>query len=365
MVENATAFMSGHLQIQHALFRDDPLLRHLIQNQSETIKSLRSTPSVTQVTARLQTFALVSVEEQSAGALVMGVDVVNEKQMSTLPISVFSGRYLSEERGQVREVFMGKLLARNLGANLGDEVVVLGSQKEGAVAALVLTLVGIFDSGQAELDRSLLQIPIGVFREEFGLGDEAHMLAFNIEDIDEVNGVAKQLRTGLDENLRVYTWQELMPELQQTIDMKQSGSMLFFGLLVLMVTFSIVNTYIMTVAERTPEFGMLLAIGMKPWSIIGMLVFEALLVSLLGIALGVILSGAAVAVLSLIGIPLPAEVADLMRAYHLPDRLYPGWSWSAAFHAAWVILISTQLAAFLSTMKVRKLIPVEAMFRRA
>jgi putative ABC transport system permease protein len=326
---------------------------------------LHSTPSINQATARLQTFALVSVDEQSAGALVMGVDVVNEKQMSTLPNSVFSGRYLSEQQGLVPEVYMGRFLARNLGADLGDDVVVLGSQKDGAVAALVLRLVGVFDSGQTELDRSLLQIPIEVFREEFGLGDDAHILAFNIEDINQVDSIAEQLRIGLDENLRVYTWQDLMPELQQTIDMKQSGMILFFGLLVLMVTFSIVNTYIMTVAERTPEFGMLLAIGMKPWSIIGMLVFEALFVGLLGVALGVIISGALVAVLSHVGIPLPAEVADLMRAYHMPDRLYPGWSWSAAFHAGWIILLSTQLAAFLSTLKIRKLVPIEAMFRRA
>jgi len=169
----------------------------------------------------------------------------------------------------------------------------------------------------------------------------------------------------LDDDLSIYTWQQLMPELQQTIDMKKSGTSLFFGMLVIMVTFSIVNSYIMTVVERTPEFGMLLAIGMKPWTLIRMLSFEAFFVGLLGVVMGLLISGSLVAVLSRVGIPLPAEVAEMMRAYHMPDRLYPGWSWASAFEASWILLLATQLAAFFSTVKVRKLVPVEAMFRRA
>ena len=369
MISNATAFMSGHIQVQQSQFKDDPVLRHLIADQNSLIDKVRTIDSVVGVTARLQTFALVSVGEKSAGALIMGVDPVTDVKMSTIASSIVSGRYLEQSRANssepVGEIIMGRLLAQNLGVKLGDEVVLLGSQKDSSVAAMVLNLVGIFESGQTELDRSLLQIPAASFREGFGLDDEAHILAINIDDIKAVDDVAEQLQSMFDEDLTVYTWQQLMPELQQTIDMKKSGTSLFFGMLVLMVTFSIVNTYIMTVVERTPEFGMLLAIGMKPWSLIRMLGFEAFFVGLLGVGLGLLVSGTLVAILSHVGIPLPAEAAEMMRAYHMPDRLYPGWSWASAFEAAWILLLATQLAAFFSTVKVRKLIPVEAMSGRA
>jgi len=365
MISNATAFMSGHLQVQQSEFKEDPVLRHLISGQNALVDRVLAVDSVVGVTARLQAFALVSVGEKSAGAFIMGVDPVTDVKLSTLNKSIVVGRYLTQSSANTNELIMGSLLARNLGASLGDEVVLLGSQKDSSVAALVLKLVGIFDSGQMELDRSLLQIPAAAFREGFGLDDEAHILAITIENVKSVDEVAAQIQTVLGDNLRVYTWQQLMPELQQTIDMKKSGTKLFFGMLVLMVTFSIVNTYIMTVVERTPEFGMLLAIGMKPWSIIWMLSYEAFFVGLLGVGLGLLISGILVGVLSSVGIPLPAEAAEMMRAYHMPDRLYPGWSWAAALEASCVLLLATQLAAFFSTVKVRKLIPIEAMFRRA
>ena len=364
MIESTTGFMTGHIQVQHSSYKEDPVLKHVVGNKTPLLEQLQSTVGIAYASARLQTFALVSVDEKSAGALVMGVDPANEKNMFRLADSLYAGRYLEN----TQELVMGRLLARNLGAQLGDEVVLLGSQLEGGVAALVVKLVGLFDTGQTELDRGMLQIPYAAFQEGFGLKDDAHLLAIRLNDFHDADKIANTIRGFMQvqasEQIRVYTWQELMPEIQQSIDMKLSSSKLFFGMLVLMVTFSIVNTYIMTVVERTPEFGMLIAIGMRPWSIVWLLSLEALFVSLLGIVIGLAISGVLVGILSRVGIPLPQEAAELLRQFHMPDRFYPEWSWRAALQVGLLMFASTQTAALFSTLRVRKLVPAAAMHVR-
>ena len=111
------------------------------------------------VSPRLQSFALVSKGERSFGAQVLGVDAAREASWSTLPEMVVDGRYLAGPG----EAYLGAILARNLGVVRGDEIVLLGTAKEGGVAALVAEVVGIFASGQVELDRALMQIPIDDF----------------------------------------------------------------------------------------------------------------------------------------------------------------------------------------------------------
>ena len=81
-----------------------------------------------------------------------------------------------------------------------------------------------------------------------------------------------------------------MPEAVQFIELKSIGTHVMFALIAIIVSFSIVNTFMMTVFERTPEFGMLMAIGMKPGRIMGQLATEALCLALLGVFLGLLVS---------------------------------------------------------------------------
>ena len=87
-------------------------------------------------------------------------------------------------------------MARNLGISVGDELVMLGTAKEGGVAAAVAEVAGLFSTGSAALDRSLALIPIADFRAAWNLApDEAHRLVVVVDDVGEALDAA-QAATG-------------------------------------------------------------------------------------------------------------------------------------------------------------------------
>lgn len=356
MIDNGSRLLLGHVQIQHPEYFDDSRLEFTVEQASQLTATIAASRGVVSVAPRLQSFALVSSGERSFGAQILGVDPVLEADWSTLPGMVGAGRYL-EAPG---EVVLGSILARNIGVTIGDEIVLLGTAREGGVAAVVAELVGTFDSGQTELDRSIVQIPIADFRSGWEMADdEVHALLVIAESVAMSETVARDLDSG--EGWRALDWRALMPEAEQTIEMKAIGAYVFFALIAMIVTFSVVNTFMMTIFERTREFGMLMAIGMKPAAIVVQLQLEAFWLSVLGVIVGLLMALAFIAPLEVIGMPLPADAGDLLSRYNMPDRMYPAFSYTAAWLAAGIMLIGAQLASLIPGMRIFRLRPVAAL----
>ncbi len=355
MIDNSARLLVGHVQLQHPDFQDDPALEHTLADAQALRRLALQTPHVAAALPRTQTFALASVGERSFGAYIMGVRPEAERGVSSLPAMLGQGRYLAGPG----EAFVGAALARNLQLAVGDDVVLLGTAREGGVAAAAANVVGTFATGQAELDRTLMQIHIDDFRSAWDMDpDSVHSITVLADRASAGEAVASALagpgRVALD-------WRALMPEAEQTIDLKRLSTQLFFALIALIVTFSVVNTFMMTVFERTQEFGMLMALGMRPGAIFRQLSVEALWLALLGVGLGLGASLALVGVLANTGIPLPAEAVEVMARYNMPERMYPAFSLWAAGVAVLVMLIGTQVAVLLPSLRVRSLKPIEAL----
>lgn len=355
MVDNAARLFGGHVQIQRPGYQDDPRVEAVLRDAEQTMRQARATDHVTAVLPRGEAFALASAGERSFGAQVMAVDPAQERVAASLPGMVAEGRYL-EGPG---EAFVGTVLARNLGLGVGDEVVLLGTALEGGVAAAVVEVVGTFATGQAEIDRSLLQIGLEDFRGGWNLPDDAvHRLVLMLEAADRSRAAVEALEAP---GRTVLGWRVLMPEMEQTIEIKRLSMQFFFAFTTVIVAFSVVNTFMMTVFERTREFGMLTALGMRHLAIVRQLSAEALWMALLGVALGLGVSLVLVTVLSQTGIPLPADAAEIMARYNMPERMYPAFSERSAVVAGVVMVLGTQLAVIVPALRVRRLNPVEAL----
>ena len=140
---------------------------------------------------------------------------------------------------------------------LGDEIVALGSAQDGGIAALVLSVDGIFKTGTPELDRSVLQAHLPAMQSAFALGDAVHRVAIETADVGRVAEVAPGIAALLPAGVRLVDWNTLLPELQQAIELDRIVGSMMYWLLMILVTLSVVNAFIMTAFERTREFGML------------------------------------------------------------------------------------------------------------
>ena len=357
MIENGTALMTGHIQIQAADYVEDNRFEDTIDQTGDLLGRLRAMPGIAAVAPRVEAFALVSADERSFGAQILGIDIAQEENTVRFVNMLAAGRTLQGPEDAV----LGTVLARNLGVALDDEIVVLGAGKEGGVAAMVFTISGLLETGIAELDRALLLAPLAAVQDGFGLDDEVHSLVIRVDDLDLSQVTADALQAQLPETLSVRNWDVLLPELVQGIEVDRIGGRIMAGIILALVVFSVVNSFIMTVFERTREFGMLRAIGMRPLRIIVMIQWEAFFGSLLGVGLGLLLACALVLWLMNKGIYLGDDMQEYASQFYMPDRLYPAFSAVALLSAPIVMVIGTQIAAIIPALRVRWLKPVEAL----
>ncbi len=355
MIKNATGLFMGHAQISRTDYIEDGKLEQTIGNATELIRKISKLPGVL-VTPRVQSFVLASVGERSYGGLILGVDFAAEQRALNFFDRLTSGTLPVDEN----EVLVGEAMARNLGAKLGDEFVVLGTAKEGGIAALALRISGLFNSGQVEFDRAFMFTHLATMQNGFALGDEVHTIVMQFNDADSVIERTAEIGRQLPTGLVARTWHETLPEVVQAIALDRASAQIMYGMILVLVTFSVVNTFIMIVFERTREFGMLLALGMRPWRIIRQVQLEAMLVWLVGAIMGLVLSSMIVGYVAAVGIPL-SGLEELAAQFHMDDRLYPAFSLDSLLTAPMVLLVSTQIAAFVATLQIRHLRPVEAL----
>lgn len=320
MIEGATRFGSGHIQIQHQDYKDEPKLDLTIPSSKDFLTKLANFSGITSVSARSESFALLNNDEKSYGAMIIGVDATSEAEVSYLPRNISEGDYLPTSDS----AYAGATLAKNLGLKLGDEIVLLSHDNLGGIAASVPILSGIFASGNDQLDRTLIQIPLETFNDVFRLENDVHRIVIMVENPLDLDATKKGIERILPPSARVYDWRELMPEISQNIRLDKISNGIIYGILTIIVVLSIANTFVMSIFERTREFGTLRAIGMKNFALFRMFLTESIILWLLGISIGIIVSILGNLPLAHYGIALSSLGVDqLAGQFYLPDRLYP------------------------------------------
>ncbi len=364
MIEHATGLLTGHIQLQYPGFQENPAIADVLPDAPRLAARVASIAGVKAVAARAMIVAVLSSsQERSAVAQVFGVDPQQELQVARLAEFVTTGRYLNTQDGAGTEILIGALLANNLGAQIGDDLAILGQDRDGGVAAMTAQIVGLLESGQDELDRSLALIPLPALQEAFALGDAVHSLVIVAEDIDIVAPLAEHIGAVLadETEVDVLDWQRLLPGLQQAIELDRVSDNIFLGLLAFMITLSIANSFLMTVLERTPEFGVMMSIGCKPRLILGILQSEALFLCGIGVLVGLLLGYVILLYGSYVGISFGEEAGELLRSLHVPDRFYPVFTPVALVVAPGFMLVATQIASLIPALRVRRMDPVQAL----
>ena len=357
MIDNATALLNGHLQVQNRGYVEDARIEQTVEDVTQLLSRLERQPGVESVAPRVEAFALVSAGERAFGARVLGVDPQRERDTVRFFDRVAGGRAIAGGADAV----VGETLAGNLGIGVGDDVVLLGTGKEGGVAALALDVVGLFRTGISDLDRAMVAAPLATVRDAFGLGDEAHTIVVRSAEVTESAALAGALNDRLPEPLVARNWDQVMPDVRQGIELDRVGGYFIYGFIIIVVIFSVVNSFIMTVFERTREFGMLRAIGMRPGRIVLMVQIEAAFVWVLGAAIGLALALPVVLWLERFGLFLGDELASMAEAYYVSDRLHTRTTAVGLGAAPAVMFVGTQIAALIPSLRIRRLQPVTAL----
>lgn len=363
MINASVKIHTGHLQVQAKGYQEDRDIRKVVPDPEAVGKILSRTKTVAAFTFRAEAFSLVSSEDRTYGVLVTGIDPEKEAAVSTLEDTIRKGSYLAAD--DANQALVGTLLAENLRVAPGDEIVVLGQGRDGSIAATVLTVEGIFNSGQDEFDRSVVHVRLEDFQEIYAMRGAVHsavVLCTGLEAVPptkkEVSEALGNLREG--RSLAVLGWKELVPGLLQAIQMDLIVGFIFYLILIVVVAFSILNTFLMAIFERKREFGVMMAMGTTPGRLTRLLIYESGAMTVIGTALGILAGSLLTGYFQARGIMIPGT-EEIAREFGLPERIYPQLSMLSVAIGAGIVLLITLATASYPAFKVRRLKPLEAL----
>ena len=364
LINSSVTIHTGHLQVQAKGYQENPDIRKVIARPEQIITSLRNIQAVQAVSPRCQTFALASSQDRTLGTMVVGIDPGLEAEVSSLKDLIREGTYLREPNpdDQLAGALVGRLLAQNLQVAPGDEITLLGQGRDGSIAATVLQVHGIFASGMEDFDRQTLHIPLSTFQEVFFMDTAVHSVVVLADELGSVHSIESSLEKSFpeDSSLVALSWDELQPGLKQAITLDLVSGGIFYIILVLVVAFSILNTFLMTILERTREFGLMMAMGTKPGRLIRLVLVESMSMTFIGVMVGIGAGCLVTLYFQAQGIYLGAA-HELLEQFGISGRIHPRLSLLSVTLGPGLVLGITFLSALYPALKVRKLSPVQAL----
>lgn len=297
----------GHIQIHSKGYLDKPSLYNTINNYGEVSSTLRSVKEVAAWAPRLYAAGLASTNEKSTAVQVIGIDPGLENNTTLFDKKIVQGHSFSAQPS--RQAVLGKGLAEILNAAAGDEVVIVSQAADGSIANDLYTVAGIVETGDVMSDRMALYLHIADAQEFFVLENRIHEIAVIISNIDRVAKTAENIQSALDNpELSVAPWQEFARSFYEAMRTDQEGMWVMIFVIILIVAVGVLNTVLMAVLERTREYGVLKAVGTKPFQIFWQILAEVNLIALASCIIGAGLSLLINYLLSKHGIPMPISI---------------------------------------------------------
>jgi ABC-type lipoprotein release transport system permease subunit len=358
MIEDSVRLHSGHLAISGERYLEERSLDRFVRLEDDVRRLLESTEGVEAYAGRVLGFALASRDSATQGVALLGVDPEREAGVTTLPQRVGRGRFVGSRPG---EIVLGRQLARNLVAQPGDEVLLYSVAYSLESAYELFRVVGVLEIPEPALDRTLAVISLADAQSFFVYGDRLSEIAVLTGSADEVGPVAEALAPALGSGVELHTWQELMPELVQFVFLDDAGMYILLVILVLVVGFGILNTLLMSVLERTREFGVVLALGLRPGAIFRLVYLESMLIAGVGLVIGLALALPLVLWFEGHPIAITGEAAEAMAEYGFE----PAITWKLKplnpLGSVVTVLSVAALAAIYPAAKASRSRPVDAL----
>lgn len=321
MRDNATDLLTGHVQIEARGFRDDFDPKLTLSNADEILEGVRASPEVAAATPRLQAMTMVSSPTQTEPVMLYGVDPDTERKVTRLNEALREGQHLTA--GKAREMLIGRSLADRLGVRLGEKFVVMAPAADGSLGSAALRVAGIYETGNEVYDRNSAVTTLAAAHELLGT-PSVSAIVVRLRDSGQVEAAAAQLAPLLkNSDQQVVTWKILLPQVVQMLDLSTVDLYVVLLVVFLVVALGVTNTLLMAVLERTREFGLQLALGTRPAQIVRTVLYESLVLGVIGLGAGFLLGAAIVAYYRAVGFDMSSYSAIVKAIPGLTGVLYP------------------------------------------
>ena len=352
---------SGHVRVRKAGYtaRERSLPMHLnLPDLSALLAEIRNTPHVKTAIPRIRSSVLVDDAVSSQAGLFLGVDLEGEEGYLN-PVDMLSEGDMPVA-GKA-EVMIGRGFAEKLNVQVGDTLTLLGQTAYRSLGGLSVKITGIAETGLAAFDSRLILAPIDQVQLMVDLPNATTEILVFAEDAVYADSLAATLQSSLDPmvngGVEALSWRD-QGIILSLIDTAKSMYAVVLLILLLMAGLIIVNTMLMTIMERTREFGMLAALGMRRRNIVGLVLVEGLVIGCIGALVGALLGSGIALWLEHTGIDLTAATKDV--DFPIQGIIYPDWRFLPTLASALLGLLVAGFAALYPAWRAVRKTPAEA-----
>ncbi|MCM8784989.1 MAG: ABC transporter permease [Candidatus Omnitrophica bacterium] len=317
-----------------------------IYNYEEIIQKIKNVPEIKGASPYIMSQVIYKSNKYIIGGIIKGIDPEREQKVTNIKDFIKKGNFWDIENG----IILGKELANELGVEINDFIsVILGLIPR----ERIFKVVGIVEYGVYSFDVSMGFLSLKNLMKIYGV-DRVHGIGIKINDIYRTPIVSKEIKKVINEQYNVSTWIEKNKILFSAIALEKKAMAIILSLIVLVASFNILSTLMISVYRKVKEIGILKAIGLTSGEIKKIFLYQGIYLGIKGLIFGVIFGFIIAGLLKKYNfINIPEFVYDISK---LPIEI-------TLFDTIWIFLLVifvSCVASIYPAQRASKLNPAEA-----
>ena len=357
-LKDATEYEVSHFQLHHRDFDRDKEAKYFLKNGYKLLSKIQSDERVRAATARVVTYGVVSSAKSSTGGKFIGVLPESEDGLTGISSFITEGDYFKKQ--SKNKAIIGEKLAQKLKIKLRSKVVLTFPGVDGSIIASAFRVIGIYKTYNKGFEETNVYVNASDLATLLESPKQFHEIAALLKDPKSLDNYTETLQAKHPESL-LETWKELAPELGLMIESFDQYLIIFLVIILLALSFGIINTMLMAVLERGREIGMMMAIGMNKWRLFGMIFLETLMLVLIAAPFGLLLAYLTITYLGKVGLDFSNVYDEGYAALGFKSLIYPTMETKYYFKIMVLVMITAILSSIFPAWTAIRLNPVEAM----
>ena len=369
MIDTALKSGLGHVQIRPQGYSESRKISMKLDDPALLEQKLAGFDTI-HYSFRLEKEGILKAGNVSQGVNYIGIDPETEKGISAFHKWIESGTFLtgkSSDNELIIPCLIGYTNAKKMILEPEDYVVISVTREDGTLYSIRGIVKGIYHSASEPLDRHVVLLNRRDLSRIISTDtNSASYVTFFGKDMNmaETYKQAIQSRLAGTESIEVMSFSDLEPTITRLFDMMDQLYWIIYVIIFFGYAFILFESVSMSVFERMREIGIMSAIGSGPYILFGMIMFESILLTVMGSLGGSLLSQLIVWYYQFNGLSLEAFAKGMESWGGAGSTIFPYLNIKDIVNGIYFAAIIAFFSAIYPAFKAVKISPIKAIYNR-
>jgi len=372
MMDNGIKSGLGHVQIRPAGYEESRKMGMLLEDPDALKKKVSGIKMENVFSSdRFEKEGLLRIGSFTRGVLFIGINPESEKSVSLYADWMDEGSFLSSKNSgaasKIIPCLIGRMNADKMEIGAGDWAVLSLSDQRGTYKSLRCSVQGIFSSSIEPIDKYTVLVRredlSQFFAEKDNLISYFVFLGKSVESSEEIKKTLIMNFQDKD-SLEILAYSDLEKYFTSAMEMIEYFEWIFYFILLIGVALILFDSIMMSIYERMQELGIMHAIGSRPGFIFFMVMYESILLTMIGSVLGILFGGSIILYYQIYGLDLSYFAEGLEGVGKMGSTIYPSITPKDIIETLIYPLVLSVIAAFFPALKAVKISPVRSIYNR-